>query len=140
MPVENGDTVVLEYIGKLDDGRIFDSTNPENPLKFEVGTGKILKGFEEGILGLEEGQEKQISLEPAQAYGDPNPQMIQEVPRQTVPDEAQEGSTLLAEMENGQQQPVKIKQLSDDKAVVDFNHPLAGRKLNFEVKVLEINP
>ncbi|MFH1400733.1 MAG: FKBP-type peptidyl-prolyl cis-trans isomerase, partial [Nanoarchaeota archaeon] len=85
MGVKKGDTVKVHYRGTLDDGTVFDSSRSREPLEFEVGAGQMIKGFDQGVLGMEAGQKKDITLAPADSYGDPNPQMVQTVPKDKIP-------------------------------------------------------
>lgn len=139
--VKKGDTIKVEYEGSLDDGTVFDaSKNHGAPLEFEVGAGQVIKGFEEGVLGLKEGEEKNINIKPADAYGNSNPQMIQKVPRDKLPQdqEPKTGMVLMVNLPNGQQIPARITEVNQDTVTLDLNHPLAGKTLNFKIKVVEI--
>ncbi|MCK5373322.1 MAG: FKBP-type peptidyl-prolyl cis-trans isomerase, partial [Candidatus Aenigmarchaeota archaeon] len=86
MPVKKGDKVKVEYTGTLEDGTVFDSSEKHGePLEFEVGAGQMIKGFDDAVVDMEKGDEKEITLKPADAYGDPNPQLIQKVPKDKLP-------------------------------------------------------
>ena len=139
--VKKGDTIKVEYEGSLDDGTVFDaSKNHGAPLEFEVGAGQVIKGFEEGVIGLNSGEEKNIKIKPSEAYGNSNPQMIQKVPRDKLPkdQEPKAGMVLMVNLPNGQQMPAKITEVAPDTVTLDLNHPLAGKTLNFKIKVVEI--
>ncbi len=139
--VKKGDTIKVEYEGSLDDGTVFDaSKNHGAPLEFEVGTGQVIKGFEEGVIGLKSGEEKTIIIKPAEAYGDLNPKMIQKVPRDKLPQdqEPKPGMVLLVSLPNGQQIPAKITDVDSNTVTIDLNHPLAGKTLHFKIKIVEI--
>lgn len=141
MPVKKGDKVKVEYEGKLEDGTVFDSSKTHGkPLEFEVGTGKVIKGFDDGIMGMELNEEKEIKIEPKDAYGDHNPQLIKKVPREQFPKEQEPkpGMMVLMGLPNGAQMPVKILEVDDKEVTLDLNHPLAGKTLLFKVKVVEI--
>ena len=142
MPVKKGDKVKVEYVGTLDDGTVFDSTSHEghsHPLTFVVGSGEIIKGFDDAVVGMEVGEEKEIRIEAKDAYGDPNPQLVQKVPRNELPkEELKAGMTLAMTLPTGQQIPVLIKEINEKEAVLDLNHPLAGKALNFKIKLVEI--
>ena len=141
MPVKDGDNVKVEYEGTLDDGTVFDSSEKHGPLEFEIGAEQVIKGFEEAVKGMEKGQEKQISLKSAEAYGDNNPQLIQRIPRDKLPQdqEPKTGMALLINLPNGSQVQAKITEVTKEEIVIDLNHPLAGKDLSFKIKVVEIS-
>lgn len=140
MPVKNGDKVKVEYEGKLDDGTVFDSSEKcGEPLEFEVGSGQIIPGFEEAIMGMENGEEKEFKLESSDAYGSRNPQLIQKVPKNQLPPEVMPGMMLMVGLPNGVQVPVKITEVTDEWVTIDMNHPLAGENLNFKIKIVDIS-
>ncbi|MBW2963637.1 peptidylprolyl isomerase [Candidatus Woesearchaeota archaeon] len=142
MPVKKGDKVKVEYEGKLDDGTVFDSSEKHNkPLEFEAGSGKVIKGFDEAVIGMEKGQEKEIKIPAEEAYGQPNPQLIKKFPRDKLPKEPEPkpGMMLAVGTPDGQQLPAMIKEVNENEVTIDLNHPLAGKNLNFKVKVVEIN-
>ncbi|RMF54976.1 peptidylprolyl isomerase [Candidatus Woesearchaeota archaeon] len=141
MAVKNGDKVKVEYEGKLNDGTIFDSSEKHGaPLEFEVGSKKVIKGFEEAIIGMKKGEEKEFKLKPADAYGDPNPDLIKKVPKEAMPQgkEVKAGMMLIMTLPNGVQVPAQIKEVGDKDVTIDLNHPLAGKELNFKVKLVGI--
>ena len=141
MTVKTGDKVKIEYTGTLDDGTIFDSSADHgNPLEFEVGSGQVIKGFDDAILGMNEGEEKQFSIEPAEAYGEHDPTLVQKVPREIFPQDAELVPGLLFEagLPTGEKVPATITDVQGGIVSVDLNHPLAGKKLNFKIKVSTI--
>jgi FKBP-type peptidyl-prolyl cis-trans isomerase 2 len=141
MPVKKGDKIKVEYTGTFDDGTVFDSSEKHGkPLEFEVGAGQIIKGFDEALIGMETDQEKDIHLEPANAYGDPNPDLVKKVPKEQLPkdQELKPGMVLVMALPNGMQIPAKITDINDTEATLDLNHPMAGKTLNFKIKVVEI--
>jgi peptidylprolyl isomerase len=142
MTVKKGDTVKVEYTGTFEDGEVFDSTEKHGgePLAFEVGAGKMIPGFDEGVLGMAEGEEKELTIEAAKAYGDHNPELIKEVPKDKLPQEKplEAGMMLAVGLPNGQQLPAKITEVNDASVKIDLNHPLAGKKLHFKIKVVGI--
>lgn len=143
MKVDKGCKVKIEYEGKLADGTVFDSTkhgDHAHPLEFVVGSGQVIPGFEEGVLGMSEGDEKDIEISPEKAYGEKDDSRVQEIPREQLPkdQEPKVGMVLMLNSPDGRQIPLKIKEVSNDKVVVDLNHPLAGEKLFFHVKVVGV--
>lgn len=138
MTVKTGDKVKIEYTGTLEDGTIFDSsTEHGNPLEFEVGSGQVIKGFDDAILGMKEGEEKHFSIAPADAYGEHDPTLVQKVPREIFPPDAELVPGLLFEagLPTGEKVPATIAEVQGGIISVDLNHPLAGKKLNFKIKV-----
>ncbi len=144
MSIKKGDTVQIEYTGKLNDGTVFDSTTHEDhshPLEFQVGEKQVLPTFEEEVVGMEEGDEKSFTIEPEDAYGEYNPQLTKEIPRDALGEQkVQPGMTLAMGLPNGKRALATVKEVGDEKLTIDMNHPLAGKTLNFEIKVVKINP
>ena len=139
MVAKIGSKVKVEYAGTLEDGTVFDSSEKHGkPLEFEIGSGQVIKGFEDAVVGMSEGQEKDISLRPSQAYGDRNPDLVKKVPRHKIPQEITAGMMLVMKLQNGMDIPAKIIDVSNETVTIDLNPPLAGKTLNFKVKVVEI--
>lgn len=141
MPVKKGDKVKIEYTGTLEDGTVFDSSKDREPLEFEVGSEKIIKGFDDAVMGMEKGEEKEITLKPEEAYGEPKDELIKKFPRDQVPTEQElkPGMMLALATPDGRQFPAKIVDLDDKELTLDLNHPLAGKTLKFNIKVVEIS-
>ncbi len=142
MPIKEGDKIKVEYQGKLDDGTVFDSSEKQGkPLEFQVGSKQVIKGFDDGVIGMEKGQEKEITLKPSEAYGDYNPELVKKVPKDQLPKdkEPEEGMMLLLGLPNGAQLPAKITEVADKEVTLDLNHPLVGKTLIFNVKVVDIS-
>jgi FKBP-type peptidyl-prolyl cis-trans isomerase 2 len=141
LEVKLGDTVKIEYTGTLDDGTVFDSTADHGtPFEFQVGSGQVIKGFDEAVIGMISGQEKQFRILPADAYGKHDPGLIQKVPRQAFPADVEIAVGLLFEagLPTGETIPAKITKIEGDTISVDLNHPLAGHALNFKIKIAGI--
>jgi len=141
-PVANGDKVTLEYTGSLSDGTVFDaSSKHDSPMQFEVGTRRVIPGFEKAVLGMNLGEEKKFTLLPAEAYGDSNPKLIQQVPRAEIPKdrEPKVGMGLLVGGPGEQQMRAFITEVTPEHITLDMNHPLAGKALTFEIKVVKIS-
>ncbi len=139
--VKKGDKVKVEYTGKLDDGTVFDSSEGREPLEFEAGSGQVIKGFDEGVIGMEKDEEKEIKIGPKDAYGEHNPDIIKKFPKDKLPKEKEPepGMMLMLNTPDGKQFPVKISAVDDKEVSIDMNHPLAGKNLNFKIKVVEIS-
>lgn len=141
MSVKKGDKVKVEYKGTLEDGTLFDSSEAHGqPLEFEVGSGQLIKGFDDAVIGMEKGEEKEIKLQPSDAYGEHNPELVKKFPKEQFPKEKElkPGMILLIKLPNEIQVPVRIAEVTDDEISLDLNHPLAGKVLIFKIKVVEI--
>lgn len=141
MAVKKGEWIKIEYKGTFDDGTVFDSTNKNggDPLKFQVGMGQLIKGFDESVIGKSPGEEYTIRLEPSEAYGEYRKGMTQSVSKDQFPpaQEPEAGLMILLVGPNGQPVPATIKEVEDDIVTVDLNHPMAGKNLNFKIKIVE---
>jgi FKBP-type peptidyl-prolyl cis-trans isomerase 2 len=140
MTIKNGDKVKVEYTGTFEDGTVFDASEKHGkPLVFEVGAKHVVPGFDKAIVGMEKGEEKEFTLTPEEAYGQPNDQMVQKVPKDKVPAETKEGMVLGVGLPTGQQIPARVTKVDDKEVTLDMNHPLAGKTLKFKIKVIGIN-
>lgn len=137
---KSGDTVKVHYTGKLQDGEIFDSSVGANPLEFTIGSGELIEGFESGVLGMEVGARKTIEIPPENAYGNHSEELVAEVERAKLPDHiaAEVGQALQITQPNGKTINVLMTGVTDDKVTLDANHPLAGKKLTFEIELVDI--
>ena len=139
--VESGKTVKVEYRGTFDDGQEFDSSERHGqPLEFVVGSKQVVPGFDAAVASMELNEEKDVVLEPKDAYGERNDQLIHDVKRDQLPQDAEPkvGMMLMMHHENGMQFPAQIVEVSDDSVKIDLNRPLAGKTLHFHIKVVEI--
>jgi peptidylprolyl isomerase/FKBP-type peptidyl-prolyl cis-trans isomerase SlpA len=134
-----GDEVQVHYTGRLEDGTKFDESE-EEPLSFTIGENRVIPGFEEAVTGMEAGDEKTVEVEPEQAYGEHREDMVMEMDRDQIPGEVdpEVGQQLQLRLENGQTVPVLITALGEDSVTIDANHPLAGRKLIFDIQVVDV--
>ena len=142
MVVKKGDKVKVDYTGTLEDGTVFDTSmhgDHSHPLDFEVGTGQVIKGFDDAVEGMGLNEEKEFTLQPSEAYGDHNPELVKKFPRAHIPPEAKEGMVLGMRLQNGAQIPATIVELNDHEATIDLNPPLAGKALTFKIKVVSID-
>lgn len=140
--VKKGDKVKVHYTGTLDSGEVFDSSEAHGmPLEFEAGAGQMIKGFDLAVIGMKLNEEKQIRIEAKDAYGDPKPEMVQKVPKDALPkdQEPEEGMTLIIGFPNGMRLPARITKVEGTEVTLDLNHPLAGKALNFKVKLVGMN-
>jgi peptidylprolyl isomerase len=137
---QNGDTVRVHYTGRLEDGTEFDSSVGKDPLEFQVGQGQLIAGFEQAVVGLAPGETCSITLQPAEGYGESDPSMIQDVPRQMMPQgvEMHVGMVLQGKTPDGRVDQFVVLAFDDDAVRLDGNHPLAGKVLNFDIELVEI--
>lgn len=137
---KQGDTVKVNYIGKLKDGTVFDTSEGREPLEFTLGQGQLIPGFEEAVEGMEPGQTNTVNIPAEKAYGPRNEDWIIEVEREEFPDDLEPavGQQLQLRQENGQEILVVVTDVANDKVTLDANHPLAGHDLIFEIQLMEI--
>src|SRR3972149_982719 len=121
-------------------GKVVDSSRGQEPLEFQVGMHQVIPGFEKALKGMKVGEKKTFQLSPDDGYGQEDPNCIREVLRAELPSEIEieVGMILYAHGPNGQTIPVKIKEIKKDVVFMDFNHPFAGKTLDFEVEIIEI--
>lgn len=138
---KKGDQVAVHYTGRLTDGTVFDSSEGREPLAFEVGAGMMIKGFDTVVDGMEVGEKVTAEIPAAEAYGESNPEMIFDIPKTNFPPDLnpQPGQQLAMSQPNGQQVPVKVKEVKDDVVVIDANHDLAGKDLIFDIELVSVN-
>lgn len=135
-----GDTVRVSYEGRLDDGTVFDSSLAGDPLEFTLGTDEVIQGFEQAISGMESGQSKTVTLDPDEAYGDRDEDLVFTVEREQLPEDLDPdvGDRLQVRPQEGDAFEVHVADVGDDRVVLDANHPLAGQELTFEIELVEI--
>lgn len=137
---KNGDTVKVHYTGKFEDGSVFDSSENRDPLEFTIGSGQVIKGFEEAVEGMKQGEKTTASIPSKNAYGPRRDDMVIEVDKnQLHPDvEPEKGMQLQMQMPNGQPIVATIIDINEKTLKLDANHPLAGKDLNFDIELIEI--
>lgn len=139
--IENGKKVKIHYKGTLDDGSQFDSSEGRDPLEFEMGAGMVIPGFEAGVKEMEVGEKKSIHIPAAEAYGERREEMVAEFDRSQLPEglDPEVGMGLQMQGPPGQPIPVRVTAVSEESITIDANHPLAGKDLNFELELVEVN-
>jgi FKBP-type peptidyl-prolyl cis-trans isomerase 2 len=146
--IENGDTISVNYVGKLEDGTIFDTSVKEvaveagiyiqmrnyEPLTFTIGEGQMIKGFDEGVVGMQVGEEKTLTIPPEEAYGEYREEFVREIPVDAVDFTPEVGMRLATDSGlTG-----TITNVNENNFIVDFNHELAGKTLIFSVKIVSV--
>lgn len=139
--IENGKYVQLQYTGTFDNDEVFDTNVGLDPLEFQVGSGAIISGLDRAVVDMKIDDEKDITVKPEDGYGEYNDAFLLTVPRQEMqasfPPEP--GMVISIQMENGNLIPARITQVNDDDVILDLNHPLAGKTLHFNIKILAVN-
>lgn len=137
---KSGDTVRIHYTGTLQDGSVFDSSEGRDPLEFQLGSGQVIPGFDDGVTGMAVGDKKTIEIPCDQAYGAINPAAMQDVPRAEIPDHIplDLGTQLQVQAGNGQTMMVVVANVTEETVTLDANHPLAGKDLTFALELVEI--
>jgi peptidylprolyl isomerase len=141
MQITKGDTVKVHYIGTLENGDEFDNSyKREQPIEFEAGTGRMIKGFDEGIMEMSVGEKKMLKLTPEEAYGPRMERAIMPIPKDNFPPDFQINIGEMVEGTNDTGMPMRatVMGVDGDNIMLDFNHPLAGENLIFEVEIVDI--
>lgn len=139
--VTQGDTVRIHYTGKLTDGTVFDSSEGRDPLEFVVGSGQVIKGMDDGLLGMSVGDKKTLEIPSLEAYGPINPDARQAIPREGIPDDIplEVGTQLQMQTPEGQVLPVTVVEVTEATVTLDANHFLAGKDLVFDIELVSVN-
>ena len=142
LPLGPGTRVTLHFSLRLPEGDVIDSNFEREPATFTVGDGNLLQGFEQSIFGLQEGDRKSVVIKPEHGFGQRNPNNIQEIARSQFSDDLQLSEGLMLSFADAQKTelPGVVKSFNDDTVIIDFNHPLAGRDIIFDVAILKIEP
>ena len=139
---QQGDKVKVHYHGTLRTGETFDSSQGREPLEFTIGSGQVIKGFDEGVTGMTVGEKKTVEIPVEDAYGEKSQDLIIEFPKTQFPADMNPeiGQQLMMSNGSGQSFPVTIKEIKEDSVLLDANHPLAGQDLIFNLELVEIVP
>jgi len=135
-----GDTVKVHYNGKLDTGVLFDTSEGSDPLQFELGSGCLISGFEEAIIGMSPGESKTVNIPPEKAYGKYREDRVIKIDKKDLPEDIvpAEGMTIEVSASNGVMVPVQITEIEGNTITLDANHPLSEQTLTFEIQLVEI--
>ena len=128
-----GDTVAVDYTGRFENGTVFDTSEGREPLVFEAGVGQMIRGFDAAVIGMAVNETKTVTIPPEDAYGAHDPDMVRDFPITAVPNDTQVGDILFAET-----QPVKVVGKNAITVTIDLNHPMVGKTLIFDIKMLSI--
>ena len=137
--VSNGKVISLEYTVTLEDGQPVDTNVGQDALTYTQGANQIIRGVEAAVEGMEVGQTKQVVVSPTEGYGDRDPNAVHEVPKAKIPQEAKIGTMLHGKDANGREIRPTVSAINADTVILDFNHPLAGKTLHFDLKVMNIS-
>lgn len=137
---KQGDTVQVNYTGKLPDGTVFDTSYGRHPLQVTLGQGRLIAGFEKAVLGMNTGDKKTVVIPPSEAYGPRQEGAIAEVPRKNLPQglDVRVGQRLELTQQNDETVLVTVIGASESSLTLDANHPLAGRDLTFDIELVSI--
>jgi peptidylprolyl isomerase len=137
---KNGDTVKINYTGKLEDGTIFDTSSDHEPIQFTIGTNQVITGLEQAVIGMDTGETKTSKIPADKAYGPHRKEMVVEVDRKEIPDniKLEIGQHLQIPQKNKKSIIVRVAEISEEKVTLDANHPLAGKDLTFDIELVEI--
>jgi FKBP-type peptidyl-prolyl cis-trans isomerase SlpA len=131
--------VTLHFAIRLENGDLVDSTEGKAPATFCVGDGNLLPGFEQALFGLKSGDKRSLPISPEQGFGQPNPQNVQVMPRSQFTDmPLSEGLLIIFQDAAKGELPGVVKAFDEQQVSIDFNHPLAGKPLTFEVEIIEV--
>ena len=135
-----GDIVRVHYVGRFADGTKFDSSAARGPIEVTIGGGQVIRGFENALVGMAEGETKHVTLAPRDAYGPHDPQLIHTIDRGQIPPqvELKVAAELEATNAEGHEVRLRVVELDDDNVTLDANHPLAGKTLTFELGLVDI--
>ena len=138
--VKLGDKIKIHYTGKLKNGRVFDSSREKNPFEFTIGANQVITGFEEGVIGMQKGESKTVTIAFDNAYGAKRKDMIITLPKTDFPKgmSLKVGQHMQLQPGNGQRISVLISAMTDTEVTIDGNHPLAEENLIFKIELMEI--
>ena len=137
---KEGDTVKVQYTGKLEDGTVFDTSGDREPLEFTIGGGQVIPGFEQAVVGMEPGETKTTTIPPEEAYGPHRDDMMLTVDRDVFPEEInpEPGQQIQVQQPHGEAAIVVISAVSESTVTLDANHPLAGQPLTFDIRLVDL--
>lgn len=140
MAIKIGDEVKFHYTVKLEDGEVVETTRGGEPLSFTVGSERLLPGLEEAILGLKKGDRREVTIPPEKGFGERREELLKEVPKSMFKEGAEllKGAWIELRPAAGPPRLAVIHEVKEDTVVLDFNHPLAGRTLTFDIEIVDV--
>nr|WP_319495349.1 peptidylprolyl isomerase [uncultured Desulfobacter sp.] len=137
--IKSGDTIAVDYTGKLESGDVFDSSEGREPLTFTVDTGMLIKGFDQAVIGMKKGESKTVTIPPEMGYGPRDENAMVDIPRAQFPPEMdlKEGLQLQLQNPAGQPVPARVAKVAETSVTMDVNHFLAGKTLVFDITIAE---
>lgn len=139
--IKKGSVVSFEYTVSDENGEVLESNKGKGPVTYTHGQHEIISGLEKGLSGMDVNEEKSIRVQPDEAYGPVDPEAFKEVPKTDIPAAALKAGTALgARGPKGEELVIHVRDVKEETVILDFNHPLAGKTLNFDVKVVDIAP
>jgi peptidylprolyl isomerase len=140
MAADLGQTVRFHFTGRLSDGSVFGSTEDQDPIQTTLGQGEVLPPIDAALVGMDPGEEKTVEVASEEAYGPHRPELVQQVGRERIPDDVKlsVGDRLGAQGPDGQPVELTVVEFDDQTVTLDANHPLAGRDLTFDIKLVEL--
>ncbi|MEW6412913.1 MAG: peptidylprolyl isomerase [Candidatus Zixiibacteriota bacterium] len=138
--VKSGDKIKVHYTGKLEDGSVFDTSKERGPFEFTVGAGNVIPGFDTGVMGMEAGQSKTITIPAEEAYGPRRKELVAEVNKEVFPEGLEPAIGQQYQMEHASGEPINVvvAKIEGDTVTLDANHPLAGKTLIFDIELVAI--
>jgi peptidylprolyl isomerase len=137
--IKAGDTISVNYTGKLENGEVFDTSEGREPITFTVGAGQLIKGFDDAVIGMKEGDTKSITVTPEEGYGEHRKELVIDMPKTNIPADMDLSIGLPVNLidQSGNPIPAVVTEILDDVVKMDVNHPLAGRTLVFDIEIVQ---
>lgn len=137
--IKHGDTISVNYTGKLENGEVFDTSEGRSPLKFTVGSGQLIKGFDDAVEGMVPGEKKTVTISPENAYGEKRDDHVIDFPKANVPADMKLEAGMVVQLsdQSGRPIPAMVIEILDEVIKMDANHPLAGKTLTFDIEIVE---
>lgn len=139
MSIKPGDIIELHYTAKFDNGVTFDTSVGQEPVEFEVGSGQVIQGVDDGVVGLETGEKREITINPDKGYGAHQDDLIRQAPREVLSgQQVQKGEIIQLQTADGEVIPAQVMDVDDETVTFDLNHPLAGKILKFDIEIVNV--
>lgn len=137
--IKSGDTISVNYTGKFENGDVFDTSEDRDPLVFTVGTGQLISGFDEAVVGMKAGDKKTITIVPEDGYGEHREELVIDMPASNIPPDMELAAGMQVQLvdQSGNPVPAVVHEIGADVVKMDVNHPLAGKTLVFDIEIME---